>query len=456
MNKLSKTVYVMVTLFLGTVGIVCTKVLAESDRPKTKEANVSNIAKTLDPRGQPIVKVKKEVYIKHPRPGVEMIVGVKYVGPGLERVETHAVAWHSDQPMEPKVRYSKDNGRTWSDFEPIPPIMTFKDKYNIYHSNAESFYDPVAKVHISIWLRQTIIKGPPAQGYNQSFWRISEDNARTWSEPQMIKYEQGSDFDPCNPLDTNFLENNQIYPGNNFIRHSNGTVIHACTSINIPKNAPFAQWGRAVGSTCFIGRWDPKDRCYNWQHGNIVWIPRTDAIDLEEAEVAELADGRVLVVWRAPPFPGMPGRKWYSVSKDGGLTLSEVKELKYDDTIHFYSPASFHRMIRHSITGKLYWIGNITPEPALGRYPRYPLVIAEVDETIPALKRKTVTIIDDRQPQDSKHLALTNFSLLEDRETHQLEIYLRRIGANTKNEENPSADPNFFECDCSKYTLSFD
>ena len=455
MNKFSRAVFVIILLCLVTICISFTNASTDSTCPEAKPA-ISHITKALMSDGTPIVKVKRELYVKHPRPGVAVNIGVCYVGPGLERVESYCVAWRSDEPMEPKIRYSKDNGRTWSDFVLVPPGMTFREKYNISAGEGVAgLCDPASGLNISIWLHQIIVKGPPAQHYyNHSFLSVSEDNCRTWRKGQMLKYEQGADLDPNNPLDPNFLNNNQMYP-DGLISLSNGTIVHVCSQVNIPEDAPFAQWGRAVGSACFVVRWDPKERQYHFQRGNVVWIPRTDAISLIESEAAELVNGKVLVIWSAHPFPGMPGRRWYSISNDGGLTLSEVKELKYDDTIHFYSPASSHKMIRHSVTGKLYWIGNITPEPALSRYPRYPLVIAEVDETIPALKRKTVTIIDDRQPQDSKQLSLSNFSLLENRQTHELELYLTRIGANTKNEENPSSDPNFFESDCYKYTLSF-
>ena len=100
------------------------------------------------------------------------------------------------------------------------------------------------------------------------------------------------------------------------------------------------------------------------------------------------------------------------------MTLGPVRELKYDDGSSFYSPSSYHRMIRHSMSGKLYWIGNISAAPPSGNSPRYPLVIAEVDETIPALKKSTVTVIDDKQPGQTDAIQFSNFSLLEDRESH--------------------------------------
>ena len=73
-----------------------------------------------------------------------------------------------------------------------------------------------------------------------------------------------------------------------------------------------------------------------------------------------------------------------------------------------------------------------------------PLVIAEVDEKIPALKRSTVTAIDDRKPGESEKLQFSNFSLLENRETHELEMLL------TTYSQDP---PDWRNADCYKYIL---
>ena len=169
-----------------------------------------------------------------------------------------------------------------------------------------------------------------------------------------------------------------------------------------------------------------------------------------EAEPAELQDGRVLVVWRGSNTAKTAGRKWYAVSRDAGLTFSPPAEWKYDDGSSFYSPSSYHRMIRHSVTGKLYWIGNIRWQPPSGNSPCYPLVIAEVDERIPALRKNTVTAIDDRHPDQPAWLQFSNFSLLEDRETHRLELQLTTFG-----QEHRVGDPrNVYTADNWKYALT--
>jgi hypothetical protein len=174
-----------------------------------------------------------------------------------------------------------------------------------------------------------------------------------------------------------------------------------------------------------------------------------------EPEVAELKDGRLLVVWRGSntgwdgTVAKEPGRKWFSLSSDGGRTLEPIGEWKYSDGSSFYSPSSIHRMIRHSVTGKLYWLGNICMTPPQGNSPRFPLVIAEVDEARAALKAETVTVIDDRHAQQGPDVQFSNFSLLENRETHQLELHLTTYGQESDPKDWATAD-NY------KYTLTIE
>ena len=154
-----------------------------------------------------------------------------------------------------------------------------------------------------------------------------------------------------------------------------------------------------MGAVCFIGTRDNAAHVHHWTAGGRLAIsPDKSSRGLMEPAAAELTDGRVLIIFRGSNTKTTPGRKWFTVSGDGGKTLSAVEELKYDDGTSFYSPSSYHAMIRHSQTKKLYWLGNICATPPKGNSPRYPLVITEVDEAIPALRKATVTAIDDRAP----------------------------------------------------------
>ena len=405
----------------------------------------------------PIADVTREVYREHPRPKTAAMVSVRYVGPALLRVERHSTMARSDTPEKPKQRSSKDNGRTWTDFEPMPEVVTHPQGVRVYWGHGPQFYDPERKLIVSIWLRQTFLKGVY---YNQLFSRVSSDMARTWSAPRQIIYEPGAVFDPQEPFKPGYLNNNQAYCGNNIIRLGNGTLIHVGATVNIPEGEPIPNPkklsvmgippdARCIASVCFIGQWDEEANDYRWAAGRPVWVSRSvSSRGLMEPEAAQLEDGRVLVVWRtsnASLDPNeVPGRKFYSVSTDGGRTLSEPSAWAYDDGMAFYSPSSFHQMIRHTVTGKLYWIGNITSNRPRGNSPRYPLVIAEVDEEIPALKRDTVTLVDDRREGDSPRLQLSNFSLFENREDQAFEVYLTRLGE----------DPNdFWGANNYKYTL---
>ena len=392
---------------------------------------------------RPIVEIGKQVYQHHPRKDVGAWVAVRLVGPDLEREEVHTTWARSDTPEKPKRRWSRDNGRTWSEFEAMPEVVTHPEGVRVFWGRGPQLYDPESKVTVSIWLRQPHLSG---RHHNHCFIRISRDHGRTWSEPTLLRYEEGDAFDPNDPHREGFLKHNQAYFGGNILRHSNGQLIHCVAHANAAGDVKNDERPWRMGSLCFVGKWNSVSASYEWTAGKRVEIsPEVSSRGLMEPAVAELDDGRVLVIWRGSNTSKTAGRKWFSVSEDGGLTLTEVRELKYDDGTQFHSPSSYHRMIRHCMTGKLYWVGNISAGPPQGNSPRYPLVIAEVDESIPALKRSTVTAIDDRQPGESERLQLSNFSLLEDPETHILEVYLTRIGTNPD---------DFWGADAYKYELT--
>lgn len=389
----------------------------------------------------PIVHVKKELYMGHAKPGAAALVSVFQTGAKSERMEVRAEEIRDDVPGEPKSRYSTDNGQTWSDFSALPPTLSHPNGVEVWEGGGAKFYDTTAGVLVELWLRQIAIKG---RYHNFTYWHISRDHGRTWSLPIQLRYEPGDEFDAQEPLKPSFLQRNHAYFGSNLIRHPNGTLITAVAHANALGDKTNDQRSWRMASLCFIGRWDEAAGNYSWTPGQRVEIsPELSSRGLMEPEVAALKDGRVLVIWRGSDTPRCPGRKWFSLSSDGGRTLSPPGELRYDDGTRFYSPSSIHRMIRHSVADKLYWLGNICAAAPRGNSPRYPLVIAEVDEVIPALKRATVTAIDDRQPGVSETLQLSNFSLLEHPQTHELELWLTRYG------QDPT---NVFNADSYKYT----
>jgi hypothetical protein len=246
--------------------------------------------------------------------------------------------------------------------------------------------------------------------------------------------------------DVTLLRNGQIaYPASIKVPHLDDEEDARIRS-SLPK---YASSGYVGGVTCFLGKWNKRKNDYDWTHSDPVFVPiRVSTRGLGEPTVAELKDGSLLLDMRgsndgSDPIK-YPGRTWISVSRDRGKNWSPVTDLRYDTDEQFYSPGAFSKMIRSRKTGKLYWIGNISRTPAKGGVPRYPLYIAEVDEKIPALKKNTLTVIDDRSPEDTAAMQFSNFSLIENRRTLNLEIYLSRF------EEKP----NKFSANAYRYTLT--
>ncbi len=403
----------------------------------------------------PIATVRKGIHLIHPRPRAAALCSIQYVGPDLELMRIQSVEVRDDVHGEIQQSFSSDNGRTWSVPRPQPANDVLFGKIEGWEGLGAMEYDSAAGVLVQTWLRQFHVGG---LYHHTTYYALSRDFGKTWSALKPLRYEDGDDFDVSDPLKAGYLSRNQGYPGSNILIHSNGTLITVLAHANAPGDAANETRPFRMGSLCFVGRWNRQAQDYDWKPGNRVeTTPDVSVRGLMEPEVAELKGGRVLVVWRGATAPGpeggklrakVPGRKWYSVSDDGGLTLSPVREWKYDDGTSFYSPSSIHRMIRHSKTGKLYWIGNISPVPPSGNEPRYPLVIAEVDESIPALKRATVTLIDDRDPKtQGPMLQLSNFALIENRESHDLNLWLTTYGQETGQAEWATAD-------CYQYTVT--
>jgi hypothetical protein len=252
----------------------------------------------------------------------------------------------------------------------------------------------------------------------------------------LLRYEDGPNFDPAHPFEAEFCRANRAYHGVSMAFADDGTAYYPL--VCQPEGR-----GHSTGGVVLMRR---DQATGQWLSSNQQYVsPEISSRGLLEPDVAYLKNGHLLVVMRGSDTPTTPGRKWMTVSTDGGRTLSPVEELRYDDGTSFYSPSSIHTFIRSRRNGCLYWLANIVEEPPEGNSPRYPLYIAEVDEEKVAVRRDSLVVVDERKPGEPEKVQLSNFSVIEDRETLDIEICLTRIG------ENPD---HFWQAPVYRYVFS--
>jgi len=420
-----------------------------------------------------ICDVKRELYVPSPQPHVASMLSAGYIGKGLRRWEELSNQSSSDWPDTIRTRVSEDNGRTWSSWELAHAEWPEQNGHTREETAFCSCYDPVAQKTIEMIFQRIVIGDPQSalldiwEGhrrlYDHGFYHVSDDDGRNWAEMRQLKHEDGPSFNENEWGNPEFLSSNNMYGGYNIIPVDGEIVYPASRAVpccdkgedeKLTAHIPFLYGeGHVAGVFCFIGRWDPKQNDYTWRTTRPLTLPRhISTRGLFEPAIAELTNGNLLLDmrgsnWEMDPMV-TPGRRWISVSNDRGNTWSKVTDLRYDTGEPFYSPSSHSRLTRSAKTGNLYWVGNISDTPPSGNSPRYPLMIAEIDEDRPALKRDTLTVIDDRNPEcDSEPLQLSNFSLFENRETLELELYLTRLGER-------GDEPDQWTADAVKYTIT--
>ena len=289
-------------------------------------------------------------------------------------------------------------------------------------------------------------------------------DSRSWRS-QLVKYEEGADFDDSDWARPSYADRNRAYAGCNLevlpdgeLVFPIGAAMKACCRIlgldvcDLFPSAPDVMSGLIV----MRGRWSQARSAYELSASRPVVISDLKSSrGCDECIVLQLTTGRIVVVfrgsnvvsagWRTRIQKGTPAHKWYTFSDDNGRTFSDPVPWHYDNGEVFYSPASISSFVRSRKTGKAYWFGNVTGPEAYGNAPRFPLVMAEVDDETGFLKREAITVIDDRNPEtESDKLQLSNFAFVDDRETGNIELYLTKLGANRE---------DFWRSDAFRYTI---
>lgn len=280
--------------------------------------------------------------------------------------------------------------------------------------------------------------GDTATGYlDYKLWyRTSADGGETWDELRPM-VEEGDEFSPAHP-------NRHIFIGKNgfcyaaippFLPLSNGEFLLPFYFAPLDENGEYYNplGGYTFGEIAVArGRWNDAGDDVIWRVSDAVGISaELSSRGFSECAIIELTkSGHVLMVLRGSNLPNTGTQqpvKWRSLSEDYGRTWSEPEPFTYEDGAAFMSPSACSAFIRSSATGKVYWVGNISRVLPQGNAPRYPLIVAELDEETLCLRRDTVTVIGDRGPDDSPDLQLSNFKLLEDPATGRIIITLNRL-----------------------------
>ena len=362
-------------------------------------------------------------------------INVSYIDDDVTRQEIHSTTSASDAFLNFQRRVSEDNGKTWKPFEPLDRVTLQLPEGGMVTFPGKSTYDPVLDILYQNSMRRL---WPGGEMYHYEKGHDYNDHSMILENGQEIelKYEPGPDFDPENPFDSIYGVTNQAYLGQQVVVDKDGTAFFPMLCARIGQKNMIHQGG------IVLMRRDPVSG--EWSASNRQFIsPNVSSRGLLEPDVAVLKNGNLILVCRGSNVKGwwgknsmahvthpdsLEGRKWLMLSSDGGRTLSPVKEFTYDDGSRFYSPSAIHTFIRSSKNGKLYWIANIVEEVPDGNSPRYPLYIAEINEDIPAVIKNSLVEIDDRQENETEKLHLSNFSVLENRETFEIEIYITKVG----------------------------
>jgi hypothetical protein len=328
----------------------------------------------------------------------------------------------SDTSHDGQCRRSLDNGQTWSQWSPYP------DKFA-----SPGWVDPangrlLEMIHMNVGTPQSVMQ-----------YRVSNDGGRTFAVQEQV-IQRG--YTSANPAPGVEIGKNEMFVGAIScvpIRLENqlaspqrdGRVLAPVQITPLGPDGTLYHPGAAPDwyeAAVLVGTWTP-DMKLDWQLSQpVVGDPARTTRGLIEPTLAEMPDGRILMVCRGANDgnTSLPGYKWYSVSADGGLSWSKASPWTYSDGSTLYSSSSCSQLFRHS-SGRYYWIGNISPGNPSGSSPRFPLVIGEVDSASLLLQKDTLTVIDTLGDTDNGTLQLSNFLAYEDRLTHEIVIDCTRF-----------------------------
>ena len=343
----------------------------------------------------------------------------------LELIQSYGIALKSDTYDYFYERTSPDNGRTWTE-----PRLIFKSKRTkngvIRYSGITYFLDQDRNILVRFYGEGFYPNDNPIKALWDVYYQIYNRNSKSWSKSESITenvlkrqssvFEKGSLMISCSSP----------------IKTSNGLIIVPCQLKAIRNGKiwfPFPNYfSPFYESAVLIGKWCGSS--IKWEISEKITIDPNICCRICEPTVVELNNGTLFMILRGDngAFPEKPGYKWFSLSEDYGYTWTAPKPLRYTNGKPVFSPSSCSYVFRGEKIGKIYWIANILNENPVGNRPRYPLQIVEIDEENLRVKKETMLVIDNKRPEDSPAVQLSNFRCYQDKENGDLVLLMARYG----------------------------
>ena len=420
-----------------------------------------------------MAQLKIESRMRSFNPDAEETYYRRYNSDG-DLVEERITSAEVDYASGKYTRISKDNGRTWSEWETKFDDNTAGRRGRVPGSpHGDELLDNVCFQFVHEQSGCMVGSGSHMYYLNGhdvgyfAMWEKGEDNFRThayftFKRPngevvrRMFEFEEGgADYDPEKYRDPAYIDKNRalaegvrVLPDGDLCIGLWVTMTLCCKLAGVDVNnyfpsCPNLQFGLIYAR----GHWNPEKEDYEFTYSNPIMLSDVQSSrGMMEPALEVLPNGRWLVVfrgsnmcsevWNTRISPSAPGFKWYTYSDDGGKTFAPAMPWHFDTREVVYSPASTSSFFRSKKNGKLYWIGNIIDEPwrVHSNNPRWPLQICEVNEEHGYLIKDTLTVIETVRDGQTG-IELSNFGLLEDRETQDLHMSITKINFNDQYQE---------------------
>ncbi len=382
----------------------------------------------------PGIHVKsREVFFPCSGPGV-LVEGQSFYTrrEGLEKMCFRFIQTESMKLDSMEHGFSADNGKTWSALETFP-VATNTPEGTERRKRKAGWVDPVNGRLLFMNERMLLPNGRPLESLTRSqlWYQVSTDGGHTAAvEEQVIQ--KGEGYSAEHPLEEVWLGRNSARLGDHVgrpIRTRAGKILQPVQlSLVGEEDGKVANPGGGLSyleSAVLIGTWLDTGRIEWVLSQRVANTPEQSSRGAFEPTIAELPDGRILMVMRGSNTKTTPGCKWYSLSGDGGATWSPIQPWSFSDGTSFYSPSSTSVLVSHS-NGRIYWLGNINPRRPDGIHWRYPLMMGVVDPASGLLIHESVAVIDDRAEGETNKLMLTSFLAHEDRATGDILLHMSR------------------------------